>query len=653
MRTVGLPPFYYFGCRTLSYKIPYLKGNDVKLLQNLLNLLPNHIIKTKLKPDGVFNSATRNAVKELQRYFKVAPTGKVDDTTYFLLGHCVGKYAYNEPVFSSRIIKPNMEGKDVSILHNRLAAFKKGYLNRPAQRKYDKHLHTAIQKFQENFPELKADGIVGPETFDYLLMWAPMGGRTLKIGRHGLDTYFYQLALKKIGYYHKDPDGFFDSYTEKKTRQFQKDAQIKEDGIVGPHTYLAVGTCQAYPDINYYYLVQRSDTIDKVASLFNKDVEELIKVNNLTPPHYTINPGQLLVIPPPLTFHIVQKGETLPMISRKYAVLIQDLIKANPFLPATSCLADDVIVLPRLQLPLTGKLAYMNRDSQNSNLNIYNLDTMKKETLLSLEDKTAELLNYSPDKQTINFLSNQGKLLNKFNIKTNILKKLPLSFEVRSFNDSLITDKKQDVYLETTENITIFPIKSCSINWLEKDAKIIYANNSYLRVYDINTQVDKEIFSAKFCSIGELKYNPEKKKALLIMSNKPGTSNITGLLDLTTKELQEISKDNQFADWSLSGSYYVLADKKFYGSYFPWFYLEVNRYNADGELTAKELYGKGMDITEHSLSPDDRFMVFTVKTPNSYFPIRICSKDIFVKHLNTNLIARLTHGENVYNPIWL
>ena len=47
---------------------------------------------------------------------------------------------------------------------------KKGYLNRPAQRKYDKHLHTAIQKFQENFPELKADGIVGPETFDYLLM---------------------------------------------------------------------------------------------------------------------------------------------------------------------------------------------------------------------------------------------------------------------------------------------------------------------------------------------------------------------------------------------------------------------------------------------------------------------------------------------------
>ncbi|NLB87992.1 MAG: hypothetical protein GX790_02005, partial [Syntrophomonadaceae bacterium] len=191
------------------------------------------------------------------------------------------------------------------------------------------------------------------------------------------------------------------------------------------------------------------------------------------------------------------------------------------------------------------------------------------------------------------------------------------------------------------------------VNWLEGDTKLIYANNSYLRVYDINTRVDKEIFSARTSNIGEIKINGDQRKALLIMNNKPGTSNITGLLDLPTKELQEISKDNHYAHWSLSGNYFLLADKKFYGSYFPWFYLELKRYNLDGELVAKELYGKGIDIVEHSLSPDDRFMVFTIKTPNSYFPIRHFFKDIFIKQLNTNLITRLTYSENVYNPIWL
>lgn len=653
MRTVQWQPFYYFGCRTLSYKIPYLKGNDIRLLQNLLNLLPDNIIKTRLKPDGIFSSATRNAVRELQNYFKLAPTGKVDESTYFILGHCVGKYAYNKPVFSSRIIKPNLEGADVLILHNRLAAFKKSCLNRPAHKKYDKHLHNAIQKFQDNFPDLKADGIVGPETFDYLLMWAPMGGRTLRVGRHGLDTYFFQLALKKIGYFHKEPDGFFDSYTDRITRKFQKDAEIKEDGIVGPHTYLAIGTCQACPDINYFYLVQNSDTIDKIAYLFNKEVEDLIKANDLTAPNYIIKPGQLLVIPPPLTFHLVQKGETLAMISKKYAVLPHDLIKANPFIPLTSCLPDDVIVLPRIQLPVTGKLVYMNKDNENSNLNIYNLDTMKKENLLRMQNDTTKLLDYSSDKQTVSFLSNQGKILNKFNVKTNILKKVPLPFEIINFKDSLITDKKNHVFIENSESITTLPIKSQVVKWLETGHKIMYANNSYLKVYDINTRVDKEIFATKSGSICEILVSPDKSKALLIMNNKPGTSNITGLLDLFTKELQEISKDNHYADWSLLAGYFLLSEKKFYGSYFPWFYLEIKRYNVDGELLNKELYGKGINVRENSISPDDKFMVFSMHTPHSYFPIQYFCQDIFIKQLNTNLISRLTYGENVYSPIWL
>lgn len=653
VRTVHLPPFYYFGCRTLSYKIPFLKGNDIKLLQNLLNLLPDNIIKTRLKPDGIFSSATKNAVRELQTYFKLTPTGKVDESTYFVLGHCVGKYAYNKPVFSSRIIKPNLEGADVLILYNRLAAFKKGYLNRPAQKKYDKQLHHAIQKFQDNFPALKADGIVGPETFDYLFMWAPMGGRNLKIGRHGLDTYFFQLALKKIGYYYKEPDGFFDSYTDKITRQFQKDAQIKEDGIVGPRTYLAIGTCQSYPDINYFYLVQNSDTVEKIAYLFNKDVEEIIKANDLTTPYYTVKPGQLLVIPPPLTFHLVQKGETLAMISRKYAILTDDLIKANPFIPSTSCLPDDVIVLPRIQLPVTGKLVYLNKNYKNTYLDICNLDTMKKESILRMENDTTKPLDYSIDKQTVNFLSNQGKILNKFNIKTNILKKVPLSFEAIKCNNSIVINENNDVFIEDNESMNLLPIKSKTVRWFDIGSKVIYATNSYLKIFDLNTQIDKEIFTAKSSYIYEIKLNPDKTKALLIMNNKPGTSNITGLLDLFTKELQEISKDNPYADWSSSADYFLLSQKNFYGSYFPWFYLEIKRYNVNGELVAKELYGKGIDITDNSLSPDDKFMVFTMHTPHSYFPIKYFCKDIFIKQLNTNLISRITYGENVYSPIWL
>ncbi|MBP1761968.1 MAG: hypothetical protein H6Q64_1510, partial [Firmicutes bacterium] len=173
--------YYYFGSRNLRLTSPQLQGTDVKVLQSLLNMLPDNIVLGKLMEDGIFGPITRTAVRNFQKYFGLVRDGIVGPETFLRLGQRIGKYATGEAVFSSRTLKSGSLGNDVTVLQNRLAAYKKSYLNRKADGRFGFFTGVAVELFQAEFPDLSIDAIAGPDTYNKIFIYAPLGGRTLRL----------------------------------------------------------------------------------------------------------------------------------------------------------------------------------------------------------------------------------------------------------------------------------------------------------------------------------------------------------------------------------------------------------------------------------------------------------------------------------------
>jgi peptidoglycan hydrolase-like protein with peptidoglycan-binding domain/LysM repeat protein len=351
----------YFGSRLLRLTTPNQKGADVRILQALLNMLAGVVFRDRLVEDGIFGPITRNAVRDFQRYFGLTVDGVVGQETYYRLGHRIGKYAVGEPIFSSRTLQNGARGEDVRVLQNRLSAFKKGYLNRPSDGRYMYFTQEAVLMFQLDFPNLEPDSIVKADTYEKIFIHAPLGGRNLRLNLHGLDTYWLQYYLYQLNFYNRQPNGFFDQATAAAVSSFQRSADITVDGIVGPQTYLALGTSIAFPQKEYYYRIMIGDSVFKIAQLFGKDIEEIIRLNNITPPNYTIFPGQLLKIPLPLNFHLAQKDETLESVASLYSLTADKLAQANNMVPTSSLLPDETIVLPNYNRALQGKVVFLKQ----------------------------------------------------------------------------------------------------------------------------------------------------------------------------------------------------------------------------------------------------------------------------------------------------
>lgn len=150
----------------------------------------------------------------------------------------------------SRVLKRGDEGTDVELLQNFLkilpdpigsAIKEKGV--------FAKETENAVKKFQKYF-NLPIDGIVGAKTFLFLgvptASYLPPGGnlfgaRILEKGSYGYDVWVLQNRLATTAKKFADALGQaanknFGSRTESAVKMFQRDLNLKDDGIVGSET---------------------------------------------------------------------------------------------------------------------------------------------------------------------------------------------------------------------------------------------------------------------------------------------------------------------------------------------------------------------------------------------------------------------------------
>ncbi len=101
----------------------------------------------------------------------------------------------------------------------------------------------AVEAFQREHG-LAENGVVGDET------WASLVDATFTLGDrmlylrvphfHGRDVRSMQEALNALGFACGDVDGIFGTFTERAVREFQRNAGVSGDGIVGTETVGAI-----------------------------------------------------------------------------------------------------------------------------------------------------------------------------------------------------------------------------------------------------------------------------------------------------------------------------------------------------------------------------------------------------------------------------
>ena len=113
---------------------------------------------------------------------------------------------------------------------------------------------------------------------------------TVRKGSKGEAVKGLQNTLRQRGH-HVDIDGTFGPATENAVRQFQRDAGLSDDGIVGPDTWGALGV----------HLVQTGHTLSGIAQQLFGDANRWREIHDLNREIVRdpdkIFPGQVLALP--------------------------------------------------------------------------------------------------------------------------------------------------------------------------------------------------------------------------------------------------------------------------------------------------------------------------------------------------------------------
>lgn len=648
---------FYFGSRNLRLTTPNTIGMDVLILQALLNMLSGVIVREKLVQDGIFGPLTRMAVRDFQKYFGLITDGIVGQETYLRLGHRIGKYATGEAVFSSRVLQNGARGGDVRVLQNRIAAFKKGYLNRPADGSYMFFTQEAVRRFQLDFPNLLADGIVRADTYEHLFIQAPLGGRTLRQNSNGLDTYWLQYYLYQLRFFNNQPQGYFDQATDEAVRVFQGQAGITVDGMVGPQTFLALGTSIPFPQLEYYYRVQKGDSVFMIAKLFGKDMDEIIAINDIKPPAYTIFPGQLLKIPLPLTFHLAKKWDTLESLAPLYSLTLEKLQEANNLVPAGYLLPDESIVLPDYKATLEGKTVYLQQNAGNEDLMELDLVSGESRRLQKLQNLSALLLFLSKDRKDIAMFQNMGQEIKIYNLETDTTRilGLPASADYLEWsydNEKLVVGN--GLVINALSGKTLFSFNGLFPQWFTDNINLLFLNEDQNSLKKINTETGaiETILERPDDFIWFFQFSAPTNKLLFLAFVPPGRVSFTYLYDLNTKELQEVSRNDFFAEWSETNTSFLLKTRDYYREFFPWFYHDGRLFSQRADFIDRELYAKELDLNTDNFLPADLAFLMIMQNPFTFYPISTLSRNLYAKRTGTQLLTQLSSGQLIYNPVW-
>lgn len=79
----------------------------------------------------------------------------------------------------------------------------------------------------------------------------------------------------------------------------------------------------------FIYVIEKGDTLYKLANSFDTTIEDIATLNNINVDD-TLVIGQSLVIPSDNVKYVVRRGDTMYSIARQYGITLDDLINANP-----------------------------------------------------------------------------------------------------------------------------------------------------------------------------------------------------------------------------------------------------------------------------------------------------------------------------------
>lgn len=152
--------------------------------------------------------------------------------------------------FGDRVLKKGMSGYDVNVLQNHLSQL--GYFNETDLTNYFGPVtEEAVKKFQEEYDELEADGIVGESTSKYIIAKITQVNLIKEKERKEKEAAAAaQRDLKELGYYNGEITSVIDEATIKAIKAFQEKEGFEVTGELD------------------------KETQDKLNELFPKKVEE-------------------------------------------------------------------------------------------------------------------------------------------------------------------------------------------------------------------------------------------------------------------------------------------------------------------------------------------------------------------------------------------
>lgn len=617
----------YFASRILRLQSPYQEGPDVLILQSLLNLLPDNIIPRRLAIDSILGPDTRYAIICFQKHFNLKANGVAAAGTFEALGHLC-RQRQRQPVFSSRCLQPGDSGHDVRVLQNRLAAYKKTCLNRPANGRFDLYTARAVKSLQDDFGLNEENGRIGPETYACIFLNAPLGGRALARGHQGLDCYYLQLYLHQLGFLNCAPDGLFLYSTYKALLRFQQDAGIRADGIASAQTYLALGNSLPFPGGDFFYQAQAGDSFTSISRCFRKPIWKLSRANNLNPARANrIKPGKMLKIPIPLSFHLIKSGDSPEEVADYYNLEPKTFCKANRMRLSQGMVPGESLVLPGYQPNLKGYIVYLNQRGHRTELKNLNLEKMES-TIIHIFNQ-----------QDIGQLRLQGKEIHIYS--SSCWRRYSYSL-----NNGMLAALSGPLPYRAGPPPNGRDLVS-ALNFVEVKNNIGEGRAGPAQTF-------KELgFTLNRKNILPYRFSPDGSLLLIFMSQPPGYGKITYLVNWRRREVRKIGENVFDGVFSADGKRILLLSHNWYGAYYPWFSKKIRLFDTKGAFLGDEIESRSAVLNSDCFDSTSSFFALVMHRPNTFYPLPILARDIYVKQPGSQLLFQITSGENARSPVWI